>query len=69
MLTIQDGQCGTCAHFGADHAGDEVLVQIRISHQAEPDLVEPCGHPDNAPRNLQVSPVSTCAGFTPSKVA
>lgn len=68
MLKIQDGQCGTCAHFGA---GDDApkLVQIRVSGQAEPDVVEPCGHPDNAPRELKVSPVSTCAGFTPAEAA
>lgn len=69
MLTIQNGQCGTCAHFGAEHADAETLVQIRITHQAQPDHVEPCGHPDNAPRNLKVSPVSTCAGFKPANVA
>ena len=69
MLTIQDGQCGTCAHFGADHSNDQKLVQIRIGRQAEPDVVEPCGHPENAPRALKVSPVSTCAGFTPAAVA
>lgn len=69
MIKIQDGQCGTCAHFGGDHADSEKLVQIRISHQAEPDVVEPCGLPENAQRDLQVSPVSTCAGFTPANVA
>ncbi len=69
MLTIQNGQCGTCAHFGADHADAEKLVQIRITHRAEPDLVEPCGHPENAPRNLRVSPVSTCAGYQAAKSA
>jgi len=69
MISIQDGQCGTCGHFGADHSDAPKLVQIRISHQAEPDLVEPCGHPDNAERNLKVSPVSTCSGYTPAKVA
>ena len=69
MLTIQNGQCGTCAHFGADDADSEKLVQIRITHKAEPDLVEPCGHPDNAPRDLKVSPVSTCAGYQPANVA
>jgi hypothetical protein len=41
MIKIQDGQCGPCAHFGGDHADSEKLVQIRISHQAEPDVVEP----------------------------
>ena len=69
MLSIHDGQCGTCAHFGADHSNEEKLVQIRISLQAEPDVVEPCGHPANASQELLVSPVSTCSGFTPAQVA
>jgi hypothetical protein len=69
MTHIQDGQCGTCAHFGASESNAEVLVQIRITHQAEPELVKPCGHPDNAKRELKVTPLSTCAGFTPAKVA
>ncbi|MEO1128267.1 MAG: hypothetical protein AAFX05_01010 [Planctomycetota bacterium] len=69
MLQIQDGQCGKCAHFGDDHGNDEKLVQIRISGQASPEVVEPCGHPDNARLSLQVTPVSGCAGYTPAKVA
>jgi hypothetical protein len=69
MVNVHDGQCGTCAHFGGEQADQPRLVQIRITHQAEPDFVEPCGHPDNAPRHLKVSPISTCAGFTPAKVA
>lgn len=69
MVQINDGQCGTCAHFGSEHAGDQQLVQIRVSHQAEPERVEPCGHPDHAPLNLRVSPVGACAGYQPGKVA
>ncbi len=69
MISIQDGQCGTCDHFGAEHSDAPQLVQIRISGQAEPDHVEPCGHPENAPLGLKVSPVSTCSGYTPKKVA
>lgn len=69
MLSIHDGQCGKCAHFGGDHANDSKLVQIRISGQAPGDVVEPCGHPDNAPLALKVTPISQCAGFTPAKVA
>ena len=69
MLTITDGQCGKCAHFGNGAADEQKLVQIRISGQAEPDIVEPCGHPDNAPLDLKVTPISGCQGFTPAKVA
>lgn len=69
MLNITDGQCGKCAHFGESHPDEERLVQIRISGQASPEVIEACGHPDNARLNLQVSPVSSCAGFMPAKVA
>ncbi len=69
MVSIDDGQCGKCAHFGDEKADAERLVQIRISGQASPELVEPCGHPDHAHLDLQVSPVSGCAGFMPAKVA
>ena len=69
MLTITDGQCGKCAHFGADDAQSEKLVQIRISGQASEDVVETCGHPSNAPMDLKVTPISGCGGFTPGKVA
>ncbi|MEM7229087.1 MAG: hypothetical protein AAF432_09770 [Planctomycetota bacterium] len=69
MVTIRDGQCGVCAHFGENNDDQQQLVQIRISHQAEPELVQACGHPDNMPRDLRVSVLSTCAGFEPAKVA
>jgi hypothetical protein len=65
MLSISDGQCGKCAHFGGGSGGDR-LVQIRVSGQASPEVIEPCGHPDNARVNLQVSAVSGCAGYTPA---
>ncbi|MEO1583771.1 MAG: hypothetical protein AAFR96_04265 [Planctomycetota bacterium] len=69
MVAIEKGQCGTCAHFGADDANSERLVQIRVMQEAQPDLVEPCGLPENAERSLRVSPVSTCEGYTPANVA
>lgn len=69
MVNVQDGQCGTCAYFGADHANAPQLVKIRISHQADADLVEPCGHPENLQHDLKVSPVSGCAEYKRAKVA
>lgn len=69
MLNIHDGQCGTCAYFGADHANEPKLVQIRISHQADPEVVEPCGHPENLQHHLQVSPVSGCSEYKPATAA
>ena len=69
MLNISDGQCGKCAHFGTGNDDEPRLVQIRISGQAEPDVIEPCSHPENEAKGLKVSPISGCGGFTPAKVA
>jgi len=69
MLRLSDGQCGLCAHFGENSGDEDKLVQIRIQGEAPEDLVEPCGHPDNAPLKLQVTPISGCNGFTPAKSA
>ena len=63
MISIHEGQCGLCTHFGEDHASDETLVQIRTSKQAPADLTEECGHPEHEPLHLVVTPVSGCAGF------
>ncbi|MEM6312484.1 MAG: hypothetical protein AAF743_00235 [Planctomycetota bacterium] len=65
MLTIQEGQCGVCSHFGEDQADEPKLVQIRLDKQAPEDLVEPCGHPENRELDLRVTPVSSCSGFEP----
>jgi hypothetical protein len=67
MLTIHDGQCGICIHFGETKQDDQPkLVQIRTSRQAPVDLVEPCGHPKNRNVELKVSPISSCEGFEPA---
>ena len=63
MISIHEGQCGLCTHFGEDHPSDETLVQIRSSKQAPADLTEECGHPEHEPLHLVVTPVSGCAGF------
>lgn len=68
MLKLTDGQCGLCAHFG-ENTEDEKVVQIRIKGEAPEDLVEPCGHPENEPLKLKVTPISGCAGFTPAKAS
>lgn len=67
MLNVHEGQCGLCAHFGEHHQGDQKLVQIRISKQADEKLVEECGHPKHASLHLMVTPISGCEGFTPAK--
>ena len=67
MLSLHDGQCGLCAHYGEDHAGDQQLVDIRMRHEAPDDLVEECGHPKHAPLHLVVTPISGCDGFEPAR--
>ena len=69
MQHVEEGQCGLCAHFGEDHSPDEVLVQIRVSHEAPETLVETCGHPRHASLHLVVTPISGCDGFAPSATA
>jgi hypothetical protein len=66
MVSLHEGQCGLCAHFGEDHAGEQQLVDIRMSHEAPDDLVEECGHPKHAPLHLVVTPISGCDGFEPA---
>jgi hypothetical protein len=68
MLQVHDGQCGMCAHFGENVMQDQPkLIQIRVSHEAPDDLIEPCGLPDNAEKHLMVTPVSGCDGYTPAE--
>ncbi|MDQ4045643.1 MAG: hypothetical protein M3173_09385 [Chloroflexota bacterium] len=68
MLQVHDGQCGMCAHFGETNMQDRPkLIQIRTTHEAPDDLVEPCGLPDHAEHNLMVTPDSGCAAFTPAE--
>jgi len=70
MIDVHEGQCGKCAHFGEGESQDQQkIVQIRISGRAEEDLVEPCGHPDHAELDLQVTPISGCKGYTPATAA
>jgi hypothetical protein len=66
MLSVRDGQCGLCAHFGEDHGNEQRLVQIRTHHQAPEDLIDDCGHPRHAALNLKVTPISGCDGFEPA---
>jgi len=69
MLSISEGQCGLCTHFGEHDDEVEKLVQIRTSKQAPEDLVEECGHPKNEPLHLKVTPISGCDGFEPARAA
>ncbi len=67
MITVQEGQCGLCVHFGEPHQQQPQLVQIRTTRKAPETLVEECGHPRHAPLHLKVTPSSGCAGFEPAK--
>ncbi len=64
MLSVHDGQCGVCSHFGEGNKADkQVLTQILSSKQAPESLIEGCGHPKNVSVHLKVSAVSGCDGF------
>jgi len=65
MVTVADGQCGLCAHFGEEQK--DQIVQIRQTRQAPEVLVEDCEHPKLADLHLKVTPISKCDGFTPAK--
>ena len=66
MIAVQDGQCGMCAHFGDEHAGDAKIVQIRTSQSAPETLIEECEHPKLAALHLKVTAASGCDGFEPA---
>lgn len=66
MLTINQGQCGLCAHFGEHHPQDQKLVQIRTKRSAPENFVDECGHPRHAPLHLKVTANSGCEGFEPA---
>lgn len=63
MMTIHEGQCGLCTHFGEHHEITEQLQQVRVTRQAPEDLIDECGHPEHSPLNLRVTPISGCDGF------
>lgn len=66
MLSVHDGQCGLCKHFGEHHSNMPQLIQIRNTKQAPEDLVDECDLPRNAAVHLKVTPVSGCDGFEPA---
>ncbi|MEM6749020.1 MAG: hypothetical protein AAF612_00985 [Planctomycetota bacterium] len=63
MHAISDGQCGLCKHYGEGEDDSAGLVQIRVAKQAPVDVTHECGHPQNKPLHLLVTPVSGCSGF------
>jgi hypothetical protein len=66
MVTVNDGQCGLCTHFGEGDGGKNKspkLVEILSTHQASEDMVTNCGHPKLQSLHLRVTPVSGCDGF------
>lgn len=65
-MQVQNGQCGLCSHFGEHHAKTDALVTILNSKQAEPSLLDECGHPKHASLHLKVTPISGCDGFVPA---
>ncbi|MGP1347738.1 MAG: hypothetical protein ACTS3F_13860 [Phycisphaerales bacterium] len=73
MLKIHDGQCGLCSHFGENSGDQNKIVQLRVKGQLDPshidEAIQPCGLPENAARNLKVTPIGSCAGYAPAKRA
>lgn len=67
QVQVQEGQCGLCTHFGENKPQEDRLIQIRAKHEAPVDMVAECGHPNNAPLHLQVTPTSGCEGFAPAQ--
>lgn len=63
MKKVHEGQCGLCVHFGETHSTRPEIVTIRSSKNAPEDLVDDCGHPNNAKLHLKVTPISGCEGF------
>jgi len=68
-MQVQNGQCGLCTHFGESHAKTDALVSIMSSKQAEPTILDECGHPKHATLHLKVTPISGCDGFVPAAQA
>jgi hypothetical protein len=67
MIHVQEGQCGTCTHFGETHAATKTLAEIRASKEAAETFVDDCGHPKLVSLHLKVTAVSGCDGFQPVK--
>lgn len=68
QVSIHDGQCGLCAHFGEHHQQAPELVQVRTKKSAPADLLEECGHPQHFPLHLKVAANSGCDGFEPARM-
>ena len=62
MIRFEQGQCGSCRHFG-EHANDDSLVQLRVAGEAPDGYTNECGLPTLADVKLHVSVNSTCTGF------
>lgn len=69
MVSVHEGQCGLCTHFGETHQGEQELMQIRQSHNAPENLVDECDHPKHAALHLKVTPISGCDGFEPAPLS
>ena len=70
MISLHDGQCGLCTHFGeTDKPMNQKLIQIHSSKRAPEDFLDDCGHPKFAKLHLKVTPMSGCDGFVPAAAA
>ena len=65
MVNVNNGQCGTCTHFGSD-IPEQQLVQIRVNPEAAPATTSRCSAPRNAEIHLSVAPTGGCDAWTPA---
>ena len=62
MIRFEQGQCGSCAHYGA-HQQDDSLTQIRVNGEAPDGYTQECGLPALSELHLHVAVNSTCDGY------
>ena len=65
MADANNGQCGTCAHFGTD-LPEEQLVQVRVNLDNSRDVVAGCDAPSNASVHLRVTAFGSCDAWAPA---
>jgi hypothetical protein len=66
MISLHNGQCGLCTHFGETHTSSQILISIHTSKSAPEDMLDDCGHPKHSALHLKVTPMSGCDGFAPA---
>ena len=68
MVSLHEGQCGLCVHYGEHCPQSRQLIQIRLTRRAPQYWVAECTHPRHASMNLRVSASAGCDAFEPVDV-